>query len=215
MFRAILRTQWGATRGLVLLAAILGFGVPLASFQAASGAETPHVFVQRMQEWGTAYAVLAAIAGLLVGMAAWRQDQQGRHVYALSLPISRARYTLFRFAAGAIFLAPVVGAVLVGASVVSLTGAIPTGLHAYPIALTVRFALAAALAYAMFFAISSATQKTAGIIIGVLVGAVFAQYLINVVGTSEFDLLGLLADIVFTRPGLLSVFAGRWMLIDV
>ena len=215
MFLAILRTQWSATRTLVLLAAIIAFGVPLASFEAASGAETPFIFVQRMQEWGTAYAILAAIAGLLVGMAAWRQDQQGRHVYALSLPIARMRYTLFRFAAGGVFLAPVVAAVLIGASLVSLTGAIPNGLHAYPIALTVRFALAAALAYAIFFAISSSTQKTAGIIMGLLVGVVFAQYLINVVGSNKFDLLGLLADFVFSRPGLLSVFAGRWMLIDV
>jgi hypothetical protein len=215
MFLAILRTQWGATRTVVLLTAMIAFGIPLASFEAASGAESPVVFVQRMQEWGTAYAVVAALVGLLVGMAAWRQDQQGRHVYALSLPISRARYALFRFASGALFLAPVVGAVLIGALIVSVTGAVPTGLHAYPIALTVRFALAMAVAYGLFFAISSSTQKTAGIIVGVLVGAVTAQYLISVVADSSFDLLGLLADTVFSSPGLLSVFAGRWMLIDV
>jgi len=167
-----------------------------------------------MQAWGGFYGIAAAGLGLLVAMAAWRPDHAGHHVYALSLPISRARYAGFRFAAGMLFLAPALLALLLGAAVVAMTGAIPSGLHAYPVALALRFALAAMVAFALFFAIASSTQKTAGIIVALIAGMFFAQYLLVMFG-SDFDVLGPLGDFIFIRPGILSVFSGRWMLVDV
>jgi hypothetical protein len=91
---------------------------------------------------------------------------------------------------------------------------IPEGLHAFPLSLTLRFALAAAVAYALFFAIGSGTTKTAAIILGAIAGLLLGQWLLFVVGI-EYDLLSRVGDFVFVKPGILSVFSGRWMLVDV
>jgi hypothetical protein len=215
MFEAILRTQWKATRAVALLTTLTSFALPLASLQAASDSSNPQAFIGTMQSWGGGYSVLAAMLGLLVALAAWRPDHVGRHVYALSLPIARSRYALMRFGAGATFLAPGIIALLIGALAVTLSGAVPQGLHAYPIALTLRFGLAAVVSYALFFAIASATTRTAGYIIAAMAGLVFAQYLLKVVASSELNILEPVLDFLLYRPGILSVFAGRWMLIDV
>lgn len=214
MFRAILATQWKGSRVIVLLATVIAFALPLASLQRARDAYSPHQFVSAMQMWAGGYALLAAAVGLLVALAAWQPDHQGRHVYALSLPVSRARYTALRFAAGAVFMIPTVIALLVGALVVAASDAIPDGLHAYPVALSVRFAFAAAVSYALFFSIASATAQTAGVIIGVIAAVLFSQYLLSVT-SADVDLLTPIFQFVFVRPGILSVFAGRWMLVDV
>jgi hypothetical protein len=214
MFRAMLLTQWKWTRNVVLLTTIAGFALPLWVLQSARGAETAQQFVGRMQAWAPGFAVLAALAGLLVALLAWQPDHQGRHVYALSLPIPRARYVALRLSAGLVFLVPTILAVLVGALVVSASDAIPDGLQAYPVAFTLRFALAALVAYVLFFAIASSTAQTAGIVLGVVAAVVFTQYLISTFG-GRMDILGPVIDFVFTKPGILSVFSGRWMLVDV
>jgi len=214
MFEAILRTQWKATRAMVLLTTLLAFALPLASLQAARDSYSAQVFVGIMQSWGSGYSILAALLGLLVALAAWRPDHLGRHVYALSLPIPRSRYTLFRFGAGAAFLIPSIGALLIGALVVTFSGAVPQGLQSYPVALTLRFAFATVVAYALFFAIASSTSRTAGVIIAVMVGLVFAQYLLEVVADNPTNILLPILNFILYRPGVLSVFAGHWMLID-
>lgn len=214
MFRAILATQWKGARVVVLLATLVGFALPLASLRSAQEAFNAMQFVNSMQQWGAAYAILAAALGLLVAMAAWQPDHAGRHVYALSLPITRSRYTMMRLGAGALFLAPPMIGVLAGALVVAASSAIPAGLHAYPFALAMRFALAALVAYAIFFAIASSTPQTAGVILGAIAAILFTQYLISVLGSSE-SIIEPIINFVFFRPGLLSIFAGRWMLVDV
>jgi hypothetical protein len=207
-------TQWKWTRTVLLLVCLAGFGLPLASLQSARDADTPQRVIAIMQTWGVAYALLAGLTGVVVALAAWGHDHQGRHVYALSLPLSRARYVLLRFGAGALFLLAPTLAVLLGALVVAVSGAIPEGLHAFPFALTVRFGLAAAVAYALIFAIGSATTRTAAIILGAMAGVLLAQYFLVVLGI-RYDLIARIAELVFVSPGLLSVFSGRWMLIDV
>lgn len=214
MFRAILVTQWKGSRVLVLLATIVAFALPIACLQKARDAYNPQEFVASMQMWAGGYALLAAAIGLLVAMAAWQPDHLGKHVYALSLPVSRARYTALRFGAGAVFLIPPVIALLIGALVVAASDAIPDGLHAYPLALTIRFAFASAVAYAIFFSIASGTSQTAGVIIGLIAAVLFTQYLLSVTN-ANVDLLTPIGEFIFVRPGILSVFAGRWMLVDV
>lgn len=215
MFEAILRTQWKATRAMVLLTTLLAFALPLASLQSASNAYSAQGFVSSMQTWGGGYSVLAALLGLLVALAAWRADHVGRHVYALSLPLTRSRYSLFRFGAGAAFLAPSIAGLLIGALAVTFSGAVPQGLHAYPLALTLRFGFATLVSYALFFAIASSTSRTAGFIIAAMLGLVFAQYLLSVVANANVNVLGPVLDFILYKPGVLSVFAGRWMLVDV
>lgn len=215
MFGAITRTQWKWTRGSALLATLAGFLVPVMSVQTAQPAILhADQFVNQMQGWGSAYAVLAAGAGLMMALLAWGHDHRGRHVYALSLPVPRWKYALMRFGAGALFLLAPVAGVLAGALVVAAVGAIPAGLHVYPIAVTLRFAFSAGVAYAIFFAISSATPKTAGIALGLIGGVVVAQVAFSMV-SANYDVIGHVGAFIFNPPGILSVFSGRWMLVDV
>ena len=213
MFRAILRTQWKGSRLLVLLATIVGFALPLASLRSARESVNAVQFISEMQKWAGGYSILAAGLGLLIAMAAWQPDHAGRHVYALSLPVARSRYTVMRMAAGALFLVPPVLAVLVGGLIVGVSD-IPAGLHAYPLALALRFAFASAVAYAIFFAIASATPQTAGVLLGLIAAVIFTQYLLSIVG-NEQDILEPIVNFIFVRPGVLSIFTGRWMLVDV
>lgn len=212
MFRAILVTQWKSTRAVIFLATIAGFAIPLASAQSARSGFGAIDIIGRMQTWGVAYALLAAGAGLLVALAAWRADQHGKHIYALTLPVTRPRYALMRLGAGAVYLLIPILAVLVASVLVSVTG-VPVGLRAYPLALTLRFALATAVAYALFFSISAGTARTAAIILGAIASVFFLQYVFAVMEV-RYNILAAIADFVFVRPGLLSVFSGRWTLID-
>ena len=214
MFRTILMTQWKWARAISLLVAVAGFVIPIASLRTASATADTQTFLTTMQSWGIAYALLALAVGLLLALSAWAHDHAGRHVYALSLPVSRQRYVLLRFAAGLILLAPAIVGVLAGSLIVAASGAIPHGLSVFPLALTLRFTLCALLAFALFFAIGSATTRTAAIVLGAIGGVVFAQYLISVAG-GGFNLFSHIGDFLFVSPGVLSVFSGRWMLVDV
>lgn len=213
MFRAILETQWKWTRGIVLVATLAGFAVPIASLQSAHAGESQIQFVDTMQLWGAAYALLAAALGLFVAFAAWSHDHRGRHVYALSLPVTRARYALMRFGAGATFLAPTVIAVFAACLLVSALGGIPEGLRTYPVAVTLRFAFASLVAYALFFAIASSTQKAAGTLLGVVAAVLLVQYGL-VLAEVRVDLMRIVMQFLVSSPGVLSVFTGRWTLID-
>lgn len=213
MFRAILYTQWKGSRVLVLLATIVGFALPLASLRSARQSVTAIQFIDAMQQWAGGYAILAAGLGLLIAMTAWQPDHAGRHVYALSLPVSRGRYTLMRMGAGALFMVPPILAVLLGSLLVAASD-VPSGLHAYPFALALRFAFAAAVAYAIFFAIAASTPQTAGVILGLIAAVIFTQYLLSIMGTNE-DILEPIVRFIFVKPGVLSIFTGRWMLVDV
>jgi hypothetical protein len=215
MFKAITETQWKWTRGPALLATLLGFLLPVASLQVARPELLqPDAFVMLMQQFSVGYSVLAAGVGLVVALAAWSNDHRGRHVYALSLPVPRWQYALMRFGAGALFLLAPVGGLLAGSLVVAAFGAIPEGLHAYPVALSLRFGFAAAVAYSIFFAISASTPRTAGVLLGLIGVGVLAQVVLPMVAI-HFDVLGGISRFVFDSSGILSVFSGRWMLIDV
>jgi hypothetical protein len=214
MFKALMAVQWKGTRGAALLATILGFAIPLASVQGYTPTDTSAGYIiGRMQAFGVAYALLAAGVGLAFAVVAWSPDHKGRHVYALSLPIDRSWYAGMRFGAGASFLVlPALG-VLVGSLVAVAIRSFPPGLHGYPVSLALRFLLASGVAFSIFFAIAASTPKAAGIILG-LVASVFIVAFIFSAATIEYDVLGRASDFLFTEPGPLSVFTGRWMLID-
>ena len=213
MFRAIVETQWKWTRGYILIATVSAFAIPLASLQSAYRTDNANMFVSAMQSWGVWYALLAAATGLSAAFTAWSHDHRGRHVYALILPVTRARYALMRLGAGALFLSPVVASLLLGALAVAAFGVIPEGLRVYAFAITVRFALAALVAYALFFAIASATSRAAGVVLGLIAAVVLLSYL-GSVANLPVDFLGKLGRALFESPGVFSVFTGRWMLVD-
>src|SRR6266550_1089856 len=157
---------------------------------------------------------LIAALGLLVAIAAWAADHRGRHIHALTLPLPRWHYVLLRFAAGFVLLVAPIAAVLAGAFLATWTATLAPGLQAYPIALTVRFALAVFVAYAVFFAISAGTARTAGIILSVIALLIFVQVVANM-ASLDLNLTGVLQTALVGGPGPLAVFTGRWMLVDV
>jgi hypothetical protein len=105
-------------------------------------------------------------------------------------------------------------ALAVGAGVAAIAATVPSELHAYPGALSLRFALAVVVAYSIFFAISSGTTRTAGYVLSVVGAVVVVQLLFRVSGGST-NLLTAIFDRMVTWPGPFEIFSGRWMLIDV
>ena len=212
MFKAILSIQWKQTRALVLLVTVIACAIPLVSMAMFEQSSAQSI-VANMQVYGAVYPMLAGLTGLLIAMAAWAPDHAGRHTYALSLPVSRARYAAMRYAAGATFIAITVFSLLLGTSIVAASGAVPEGLHVYNLALTARFALAAMVAYSIFFAISSSTPQTAGVILGAIGALLLVQFVLSTFEV-DYNVVAKVIDIMLYQPGLLSVFAGRWMLVD-
>lgn len=217
MFRVLLYSQWKWSRLVVTLGTIAAFALPILSVQGFSPDANPlrsGEILAAMASWGVLYPALAAALGLLVAMSAWAPDHRGRHVHALSLPLARWRYALLRFAAGLVLLAPPVAALLGSALLATRMATIPPGLEGYPVALALRFALAAVVAFAVFFAISAGTTRTAAIILGAIGGLVVIQVLASAANL-QLDLLTPAQALFLNWPGPLAIFTGRWMLIDV
>src|SRR6266702_209143 len=212
MFRVMLYSQWKWSRLIVALGSIAAFALPIVSVQGAARADSNPLrageLLQAVQAWGTLYPLLAAALGLLVAIATWAPDHRGRHVHALTLPLPRWRYVLLRFAAGMTLLAVPIAAVSVGALLAALTATIPSGLQAYPLALSLRFALAVLVAYAVFFAISAGTARTAGIILGVIAALVVVQVVASIANL-QLDLVGTSQVVLLHGLGPLAVFTGR------
>src|SRR2546426_9091116 len=218
MFDVILYTQWKWSRLIIVLGSPAGFALPIVSVQGAAsgdrGALAAGALLQTVQSWGGLYPLLAAALGLLVAIATWAPDHRGRHVHALTLPLPRWRYALLRFAAGLTLLAVPIAAVSVGALLAALTATIPSGLQVYPLALSLRFALAVLVAYAVFFAISAGTARTAGIILAVVAALVVVQVVASIANL-QLDLIGTSQVVLLHGLGPLAVFTSRWMLVDV
>lgn len=219
MFTALMKVQWKWTRAVILVATILGFAIPVGSVRLMLFSEplsrvTAGRIVNTMQDAGILYSILAGGIGLAVAFLAWSADQRGRHVYALSLPLSRARFAAMRFGAGSLFLllpsAGVFIGCLVGIGIVEL----PAGLHTYPFSLTLRFLLASFVAFAIFFSVAAASTRAAGILLGGILGVVMLAVIVTALGV-DYDFLGKAGLLLFAEPGVLSIFTGRWMLIDV
>ena len=215
MFTQILKTQWKWTRLAVLLTLLAAFAMPLMSINSNLDEPSPRVLIDNMQTWGVGYALLAGTVGLLLAWLAWASDHRGHHVYALTLPVARWRYVLMRFAAGVLFLVPVVAALGLGALLATRSrGVVPQGLHAYALALTFRFGFAALVAFAIFFAISAASARAAAYVLGAIGVVLVAEFLTDAMGF-HWNIALHAVDFLMVYPGILSVFSGRWTLIDV
>jgi len=218
MFREILRTQWKWSAIGVVVGAVVAFALPLLAVQTAGSTDPTWIeareLLREQQSWGRWYPLLALAVGLLIGTSAWTSDHRVRHVYALTLPLERWRFVLLRYTAGLVLLVVPMLLLAVGAGLATVAATVPPGLHAYPVALSIRFALAVIVAYSIFFAISSGTTKTAGYVLSVVGGVVVVQLLFQVSG-SHTNLLTAIFDRMVTWPGPFEIFSGRWMLIDV
>jgi hypothetical protein len=216
-FLVILSSQWRWSRLVIVIGTVFGFAIPILSVQGANGGEKglpPDALLEWLRTWSLLYPLLAAALGLVVAMAAWAPDHRGRHVHALSLPIPRWHYVLLRLLAGITVLLLPMAAVQLGALLATATAAIPPGLQGYALALGLRFGLAALVAFCVFFAISGGTARTAGLILAMIALVFATQLLVSAAGV-QLDITGTVARVVFSWPGPLALFAGRWMLIDV
>ncbi|MGD0991147.1 MAG: hypothetical protein ABR998_01580 [Gemmatimonadales bacterium] len=221
MYRQVLKAQWLAARLPVVLLAVLAFALPLLTVTSGSG--LTNAPVERVGQWlfaaqqvGVLIPGLALLAGLLLGIGAWVPDHAGKHVYALTLPVPRSMFVLLRFAAGATLLAIPVVALGVGAVVATLSVSLPDGVHAYPLQLTARFAMASLVCFAIFFAISIATKRAALATLGVICGVLLADAVLA--SLSIKDAASVTASVFYLLtnwPGPLSILMGRWALFDV
>ncbi len=215
MFKVILETQWKWARMPLLLATVAAFTIPMISVRGLGEGLprgiTAFYAMASMENWAIVYPLLAAAVGLLLALTAWGSDHRQGHYYALSLPIPRWRYAFLRLGAGFVLLAgPVIG-IAVGSSLAAAAAAIPAGLTAYPLALAIRFGLAAAMSYTIFFAICAGSVRTAGIVLAVL-----AVILIAPAVSGQFDVaVYTIIERIHDWRGPLGIFGGRWMLIDV
>jgi hypothetical protein len=218
MFREILRTQWKWSAWAVVLATVASFVLPVMTVQDAwrinaDGADVAQMMA-RAEVVGSFFPILALAAGIAMALLTWAPDHRGAHVYALSLPVPRWRYVLLRLAAGAVLLAPAVLALWIGAVVATAASTIPTGLHAYPTAITVRFAVALLLGYAFFFSLASGTMRTTVILLGILpVAAITLNAFIVLVGGPS--LLAAAWHEIVTLPGPFRLLFEPWLLINV
>lgn len=219
MFRAVLFTQWKWGRFALLALSLAAFALPLLSAQAATGAQDGFYWNTRrlladMESAGGFYPILAGVTGLVLALTAWSSDHRGRHVYSLSLPITRWHYILLRFSAGAVLLSLPVVALLIGALIATAATPLPPGLQAYPLSMTLRYGLAVLVAYSVFFSIASGTSRTAGWVLGVIAGAVALQFIVDTLSL-HIRILEPLLYRAYLWPGPLEIFVGRWMLFDV
>jgi hypothetical protein len=218
MFREVLRTQWKWSAWAVIVATIAGFVLPVLTVQDA-GLMNPDAvdvvnMMGRVEIVGTFYPILALAAGVAMALLIWGPDHRGNHVYALSLPLPRWHYTLLRLAAGAVLLVPMIVALWVGALIATAASTLPVGLHAYPTAIGIRFAIALLLGYAFFFALASGTMRTTVIVLGILpVAFITLSQLITLVGGP--NVLDLTLNWVADLPGPFRLLFDPWLLINV
>jgi hypothetical protein len=218
MFRQVLSSQWRWSAVGVVILAIAGFGIPVWVVQRAGLISPSDWDVVQMltyvREVSILFPLLALIAGVAMAGLAWAADHRGQHVYALSLPVPRWYYTLLRFAAGLVLLAPIVLCVGVGSVVAVQAATIPHGLTSYVGPVVLRFALSVLVTYALLFAVVAAPRRVQRIVLGVVAGLILLQVGAVLAGI-HFDILYYTLGRLFDWPGPFQIFAGPWMLIDL
>jgi len=217
MFGQVLYTQWKWARTELLIYVLAAFIIPVSIIRIGfSYADT--YSVRSVLEVGTmAAAFFIALALLAAFGLAWRPyilDSGLKHVGPLSLPISWSHFVRLRFLAGATLLVIPAVAVWFGGLLATASVTIPATLHAYPGGLAIRFYLASLVAYASAFALQYIAGRRA-------VRVALIMLFVVVAGELAAQLLGYPSviaaawDTMTNWPGPFSVFAARWMLIDV
>lgn len=219
MFLQLLRSQWLASRQVVFVFVVLAFAAPLATVYyggslTTAGASQVSGWLLGAEKIGSSIPVIALFLGVALGIATWAPDHLGQHVYALTLPLPRPMFVLLRFGAGAVLLLGPVAALGLGALVATLAVDLPTGVHAYPIQLTLRFALASLFCFGIFFALSIGTKRALLLLLGLIGGVFLADLLVQTFG-GETHVTETVLYLLTNWPGPLSILLGRWALFDV
>ena len=131
MYQPMFQLHWKQVRFALIPFVIAAFGLPLVSIQGMGSDVAARLNAYQVLEfsqlWLPLFPLLAVAVGATLGLSAWNWDHQLKHVYALSLPVSRMRYSTAKLLAGAtLVLVPALafwGGAHIAASAVSL----PTG----------------------------------------------------------------------------------------
>ena len=211
----------------LVLFALLAFGLPLFVVQGsgssmyADGALISLGLRLRLLEASLPlFPALAVAVGATLALSAWSWDHKGNHVYALSLPVSRARYALLKFGAGAALALVPAASLLLGGVVAAAAVDLPAGLRAYPVQLAGHFLFAVLVLYALFFALASGTTRTAVAVLSLVIGVpLVASVGVELLGgvypfLQSVDVGGAVETVLFDF-GPLRILTGNWMLIDV
>jgi hypothetical protein len=229
MATQMLFLHWKNVRMGLVPFVIAAFGLPLLALQGTGRPDgiTDGFYASFLlgasRVWLPFFPVLAAATGVTLALSAWSWDHSGNHVYALSLPVSRARYTLLKFGGGALLALLPAGALLVGALLASSSISLPVGLQAYPLAVATRFFYSTLLVYAVCFSLAAGTIRTTVYVLTALVATLIAGDLVLQVAAMTLDRPELTTinvtqwayELLTNWPGPFHILAGNWSLIDV
>ena len=219
MFKALLYAQWKHQRIELMLFTMLAGGVPaLVTWGPwsdwGSHVMTPTAILSTSSSIGYLGAILAVISGAVFAIRPYALDTLTNHTYAMALPIPRTSYGLMRAAAGLLLLLVPAAGFLIGSLFASAAVELPAMLHAYPVAVTARFVLAASMAFALAFGVQYGLGRHAA---RYIVIAVFAVGVVEALGqlTDSRSLTGPVLKALASPASPLRVFAANWMLFDV
>lgn len=217
MFAQVLYTQWKWAKTELFLYVLAAFLIPTIIIRIGFSYVDTYS-IRSVLGVGTYTGVFFAALALLCAFGlAWRPyilDAGLKHVGPLSLPISWGQFVRLRFLAGATLLAIPALAVWFGGLLATASVTVPPTLHSYPGGLAVRFYLASLVAYAAAFALQYVAGKHA-----VRVALIFFFVVTIVEVAGQFLGYGSMLtgawNLLTNWPGPFSVFAARWMLLDV
>lgn len=217
MFAMILRTQWSWTRAAVAGFALLALFFPALAWRFFTSSRGDQAVMQIMNGFaalGPMLSFLAVLGPFVLAALPWTVDHEAKHVYALSLPITWARFVWMRFAAGALTLVLPALALYVGCRAVVAMIDLPPLLRAYPAALSLRFLFACLVAYGITFALQYlAGRRAAVVVLASLIGMGVVAVALSIFGLG--DAVTAFGSFMFDWPGPLSIFVEPWSLIDV
>ena len=155
MFRVVLMTHWRWSRWGMLLLAAGALVTPMVLLSSIGARDltllpvwevlTPTSFA------GAVYMMIAILTGLWLAASAWSVDTTLDAVYALTRPVPRWYFVLLRLGSGfALSLVPILG-VLGGALLAAAVTTRPAEMRVFPVALTLKFAVAAWLSFGFCF----------------------------------------------------------------
>ena len=217
MFGQVLYTQWKWAKTELFLYVLAGFLIPTIIIRIGFSYVDTYAIRSVLGVGSYVGVFFTALALLCAFGLAWRPyilDAGLKHVGPLSLPISWSRFVRMRFLAGAALLLIPAIAVWLGGLLATASVTVPPTLHAYPGGLAVRFYLASLVAYAAAFVLQYVAGKHA-VRVAIIVFFVIAggEVLAQLLGYGS--VLAGAWNALTNWPGPFSVFAARWMLIDV
>ena len=223
----IFNLHWKATKWPLLPFLVVLAGIPLLTARLVwSCGDQPAYgigggIIDLSTGIGIMYPILACLIGATVALTAWNWDHQTNHVYALTLPLARARYAALKFASGVAILALPMALLYASALVATWTINLPAGLNTYAGSLSLQFFLASLTAYGIIFALAAGRMRTAVITLSafsmiVIFGSGLADFAQDFVpGMQYVDISGIAVDFLINEWGPFHVFGGNWSLIDV